>query len=446
MTPSLPLPPAAAELLPKISAREATVGVIGLGYVGLPLARELTAVGYKVVGFDIDPAKIERLLDGKSYIGHIPDTLIAELIDGGRFSPTADFDRLSEPDAVLICVPTPLDSHRVPDLAHVRATGEAIAARLRPGQLIVLESTTYPGTTVEVLRPLLDTSGLTCDVDYFLAYSPERENPGDPQFTTRRIPKVVGGVGPASSELASALYANVVDGVVRVSSTQAAEASKILENVYRCVNIALVNELKVTFERMGIDIWEVISASKTKPFGFQAFYPGPGLGGHCIPVDPFYLSWKALEYDAPTQFIRLAGEVNARMPDYVVDRVVGALNARGRALNGADILMIGVAYKADVDDTRESPALKLIELLRNGGAAVSYHDPHVAELGRFRDYEIDLRCEPLTAERLAACDVALIVTDHQAVDTQLILDHASLVVDTRGATRGLSGAAQVTLA
>jgi len=433
----------ARALADSIATGTATVGVIGLGYVGLPLVREIAHGGLRVMGFDIDPAKIERLLRGESYIGHLSDALVAQLLTAGRFVPTADFDRLAEPDAILICVPTPLDRHHEPDLSYIVKTAESIARRLRPGQLVVLESTTYPGTTEEVVRPILDATGLVLEEDYFLAFSPEREDPGNPHFTTRKIPKVVGGAGPRSSELARALYGRIVERVVPVRGTREAEAAKLLENIYRCVNIALVNELKMLFDRMGIDIWEVIEASKTKPFGFHAFYPGPGLGGHCIPVDPYYLTWKAREYDIQTRFISLAGEINTGMPDYVVARLMDALNDSGRALKGARVLVLGVAYKKNIDDIRESPALKLIELLHAKGAVVAYHDPHIPRFAGLRAYDLAMESVPLTASLLAAQDAALIVADHDRVDYRFVLAHAPLVVDTRNATRGLEGAARV---
>ncbi len=433
----------AQSLATRIRKKQARVGVIGLGYVGLPLVRELAEAGFQVTGFDIDPDKIQLLRKGKSYIGHIPSSLIQRLSDEGQFLATADFSRLEETDCILICVPTPLTQSREPDVSYIVGTGKSIAEHLRPGQLVVLESTTYPGTTEEVLRPLLDKSGLKLDEDYFLAYSPEREDPGNLKYTTRRIPKVIGGAGPRSGELALALYRGIVETVVPVRSTREAEASKLLENIYRCVNIALVNELKVLFDRMNIDIWEVIEASKTKPFGFQAFYPGPGLGGHCIPVDPFYLSWKAREYGVPTRFIELAGEINHAMPEYVIHKLCDALNHRAIPLKGARILLIGVAYKKNVDDIRESPALRLIQLLLEKEAIVAYHDPHIPTFDNLRDYDFEMASVSLEPTILAEQDAVLIVTDHDNVDYDMILCNAPLVVDTRNATRNLAGRSQI---
>jgi UDP-N-acetyl-D-glucosamine dehydrogenase len=416
------------------------VGVIGLGYVGLPLVELFANGGFRVLGLDIDDSKIEHLQAGMSYIGHIASERVAALRDQGRFEATSDFARLAEVDAVLICVPTPLGRHREPDLGAVTATGRAIGRYLRPGQLVVLESTTYPGTTRDVLRPELEAGGLVAGRDFFLAYSPEREDPGNPKFSAGNIPKVVGGWDETSGALARALYGAVVPQVVAVSSCEVAEACKILENTYRAVNIALVNELKIVFDRMGIDVWEVIDAAKTKPFGFQAFYPGPGLGGHCIPIDPFYLTWVAHTYGLHTRFIELAGEINTAMPHHVVDRVMAALNDRGKALKGSRVLVLGAAYKRDVDDCRESPAVELMELLQDRGAVVSYSDPHVPNLPRMRKYEIRLESVALTAETLAAQDCVLIATDHSRFDWDLIVRHSPLVVDTRGVLRGIKPA------
>jgi UDP-N-acetyl-D-glucosamine dehydrogenase len=408
------------------------VGIVGLGYVGLPLVRTFVAAGFRVLGFDVDATKIERLKNGESYIEHISGKWIQEATGQGKFEPTANMTRLGEADAILICVPTPLTADRDPDLTYVVQTAEQIAAALRPGKLIVLESTTYPGTTRDVVRPILEKRKLRLGEDYFLAYSPEREDPGNPSFSTSRIPKVVGGVEDASRDLAVALYSKAVVQVVPVSSCEVAEACKILENVYRAVNIALVNELKVLFDRLGIDVWEVIEAAKTKPFGFQAFYPGPGLGGHCIPIDPFYLSWLARQHGQPTRFIELAGEINAAMPDYVVERVGAALAEQSKSIRGARIAILGVAYKRDVDDPRESPAFRIMELLGERGAILSYHDPHIPRLPKMRHYEVrDLASEPLTAEYVAAQDCVLIVTDHAAVDYSLVAKSAKLIIDTR---------------
>ena len=430
-----------------ISKHSARVGVIGLGYVGLPLVELFAGKGFPVLGFDIDGSKVERLQAGQSYIGHISNERIATLRGSGHFEATSDFSRLREADAILICVPTPLGTHREPDLEAVIATGRSISRYLRPGQLVVLESTTYPGTTRDVLRPVLEASGLVAGRDFFLAFSPEREDPGNPQYSARNIPKVVGGSDALTSELARLLYGAVVPQVVPVSSCEVAEACKILENTYRAVNIALVNELKVVFDRMGIDVWEVIDAAKTKPFGFQAFYPGPGLGGHCIPIDPFYLTWAAREYGVNTRFIELAGEVNMAMPHYVIERVIAALNDRGKPLKGSRVLILGAAYKPNVDDCRESPSFELIELLIDRGAIVSYSDPHVTALPAGRKYNLGLKSVPLTPEVLGVQDCVLVATDHDAYDYAFVLEHASLLVDTRGAMRraGLSGDPRVVM-
>jgi len=425
----------AARLQQRIDDRTARVGVIGLGYVGLPLVELFAGGGFPVLGLDIDTAKIEHLQAGRSYIGHIASERVAALRERGRFEATSDLARLADVDAIVICVPTPLGQHREPDLSAIIATGRAIGRNLRPGQLVVLESTTYPGTTRDVLRPELEACGLVAGRDFFLAYSPEREDPGNPQYSAGNIPKVVGGWDEASGILARALYGAVVPQVVPVSTCEVAEACKILENTYRAVNIALVNELKVVFDRMGIDVWEVIDAAKTKPFGFQAFYPGPGLGGHCIPIDPFYLTWAARAYGLHTRFIELAGEINTAMPHHVVDRVIAALNDRGRSLKGGRVLVLGAAYKPDVDDCRESPAVELMELLRDRGAIVAYHDPHVPALPPLRGHAIRLESEPLTPELLTAQDCVLVATNHARFDWDFILRHSSLIVDTRGATR-----------
>ncbi|MDY0061544.1 MAG: nucleotide sugar dehydrogenase [Myxococcota bacterium] len=417
-----------------ITERKAVVGVIGLGYVGLPLVFAFGDAGFRVLGFDIDPRKVELLLQGESYIKHIDAARIRQLLATGQFTPTTDFGRLSEPDALLICVPTPLTENREPEMAYIEQTTDAVARTLRPGQLVVLESTTYPGTTAEVVLPRLQAGGLQVGRDFFLAFSPEREDPGNPSYGTTTIPKVVGGTTPACRDLAATLYAQAIQRVVPVSSTQVAELVKLLENIYRSVNIALVNELKVLCHRMGIDPYEVIGAAATKPFGYHPFYPGPGLGGHCIPIDPFYLTWKARQYDFTTRFIELAGEVNTSMPYYVVTRVMDALNERGRALKGAKVLVLGVAYKRDVDDMRESPALKIIDLLESKGAVVSYHDPYIPELPATRSYSFSLSSVPLTPETLAAVDCALIITDHASVDYDLVVRHAPFVVDSRNAT------------
>ncbi len=426
----------AAELGRKIGQKTARIGIIGLGYVGLPLVRAFEAAGFHVLGFDVDSAKVERLKAGESYIEHIPGEWIGRCVAKGTFEPTADMGRLGEADALLICVPTPLSDSRDPDLAYVEQTTEAIAGTLRPGQLVVLESTTYPGTTRDVMLPILATAGLAVGKDFFLAYSPEREDPGNPNFSAEKIPKVVGGIDPISSELAAALYRNAVVEVVPVSCCEAAEASKILENTYRSVNIAMVNELKMLFDRLGIDVWEVIEAAKTKPFGFQAFYPGPGLGGHCIPIDPFYLSWVARKHGMPTRFIELAGEINTSMPRYVINRLMEALNEHGKPVKGSAVCMLGVSYKRDVDDTRESPSFELIKHLLAAGAQVTYSDPHVPKLPPKRDYDFSgWKSMTLTAEFLAAQDAVLIATDHSAYDYQHVVRHAPLVLDTRNATK-----------
>jgi UDP-N-acetyl-D-glucosamine dehydrogenase len=424
------------ELATRIEQRMARVTVVGLGYVGLPLAETFAWAGYPVEGFDIDAGKVAKLKRGESYIGHICPERIGELLASGRFDATGDPRRFALADAILICVPTPLGEAREPDLSCIEKTGEAIYPYLRPGQLVVLESTTYPGTTEEVLQPILEKSGLVAGRDFFLAYSPEREDPGNHDFATRNIPKVVGGLDAASLRLAMALYEPAVDGLVPVSGVRVAEACKILENTYRAVNIALVNELKGVFTAMGIDVWEVIEAAKTKPFGFQPFYPGPGLGGHCIPIDPFYLTWAARKYGLNTRFIELAGEVNAAMPGYVVDRVAEALNDDGKPVKGSRVCVLGVAYKKDVDDPRESPAFEVLERLRGRGATVSYSDPHVPSLPPMRHHALRMDSRPLTPEFLAAQDCVLIVTDHTAFDYQSVIDHSSLVVDTRNAVAG----------
>jgi UDP-N-acetyl-D-glucosamine dehydrogenase len=425
--------------------KSATIGVVGLGYVGLPLVRAFIEAGFDTIGFDVDRRKVEKLRTGASYIKHIPGEWVADWLAQERFEPTADMMRLPEADAILICVPTPLNDSRDPDLTYIEATSDQIARTLRRGQLVVLESTTYPGTTREVVLPILANSGLAAGEDYFLAYSPEREDPGNTNFTARSIPKVVGGIDPVSSNLAETLYSQAVVETISVSSCEVAEACKILENVYRSVNIAMVNELKVLFGRLGIDVWEVIEAAKTKPFGYQAFYPGPGLGGHCIPIDPFYLSWLARRHEMATRFIELAGEINSSMPHYVVEKVMEALNDTGKAIRGSRVSILGVAYKKDVDDPRESPSFKLMELLQARGAILSYNDPHVPVLPSMRHYTTPrLASEPLTPEYLAAQDCVLIATDHSAYDWEFIVRHSQLVIDTRNAARGVkTGGAKV---
>ncbi len=425
-------------LLKRFEARAATVGVIGLGYVGLPLADAFCRAGFTVVGFDIDGDKVARLNQGRSYLKTIPDATIAQMRATGRFRASAAFAELAEADAVLLCVPTPLTRHREPDMTYVVSTTETVAQALRAGQLVVLESTTYPGTTAELVQPRLEAGGLVCGRDFFLAYSPEREDPGNIDYQTRTIPKVVGAADPASFALAEALYRQIVAEVVTVSSLATAEAVKLTENIFRAVNIALVNELKVVFSRMGIDIWEVVEAAKTKPFGYMAFYPGPGLGGHCIPIDPFYLTWKAREYEVATRFIELAGEINRAMPGYVVERLAEALDMRfATPLNGARVLVVGLAYKKNVDDTRESPAFKIISLLERRGTRVDYYDPYVPEILPTRDYAAlaGRRCIDWSVAALGTYDAALICTDHDAIDYAELVAHCRLVVDTRDATR-----------
>lgn len=422
------------KLLQRIGGKTASVGVIGLGYVGLPLVMEFIRAGFSVRGFDLDEGKVSLLRQGKSYIKHIPPEKIRDINRTGRFMSTDDFSKLKNTDCILICVPTPLNEYREPDISYVINTTETISRYLRLGHLIVLESTTYPGTTDEDMKPILEKTGLKAGRDFFLAYSPEREDPNNPDFSTSTIPKVVGGYTAGCLKAAKALYDTIVQKTVPVSSTKVAEASKLLENIYRAVNIALVNELKMCFERMDIDVWEVINASRTKPFGFQAFYPGPGLGGHCIPIDPFYLTWKAREFDFHTKFIELAGEVNTGMPYYVVSKVIDALNARGKSIKGSRILVLGLSYKKDIDDVRESPSLKLITLLQKNGAKADYSDPHVPRTHKMRGYDLKMSSVPLTEKNLKKYDCVLISTDHSAYDYRFIVKHSSLVVDTRNAT------------
>jgi UDP-N-acetyl-D-glucosamine dehydrogenase len=423
-------------LVAQFRAHRAQIGIIGLGYVGLPLVGAIAERGFGTLGFDIDPAKIAVLNDGGSYIGHISADTIAAVRRSGRFEATVDFARLAEVDAILLCVPTPLTRQREPDLSYVVRTTESIAPHLRPGHLVVLESTTYPGTTREVMRPILEQGGMQSGRDFFLAYSPEREDPGNTQFAAGTIPKVVGGDGPDALRLACALYNEICARAVPVSSVDVAEAVKLTENIFRSVNIALVNELKIVYEAMGIDIWEVIEAAKTKPFGYMPFYPGPGLGGHCIPIDPFYLTWKAREFELSARFIELAGEVNTAMPGRVVDKMMAALNERsGRALKGARTLVVGVAYKKNIDDIRESPALKIMELLEKRGAIVDFHDPFFPEIPQTREHPAfaGRKSVPLAGAALAATDVAVVCTDHDAVDYRLLAETCSLIVDTRNA-------------
>ena len=434
-----------SELKARIDSRQARIGVIGLGYVGLPLALLYTEADFRVTGFDIDNNKVATLNSDGSYICRIPPTAIQRARSRG-FCPTADFSTLTDMDAIIICVPTPLDEYREPDLSFITNTSKAIAPYLRAGQLVVLESTTYPGTTEDVLIPILEENngfrlkaariaGADGADEFFVAFSPEREDPGNDSIARRDIPKVVGGLNPQASELAAALYGTIFNRIVPVSSPAVAEMTKLLENIYRCVNIALVNELKLLSLRMGLDIWEVIEAASTKPFGFQPFYPGPGLGGHCIPVDPYYLSWKAKEWDFQTRFIELAGDINSAMPYHVVSSVSKALNQQRKALKGAKVLVLGVAYKKDIDDLRESPALTIIELLQNDGAEVSYNDPYFPFIGKGRHYDLQMKCAPVAD--VGKVDCVLIVTDHSDYDYEWIAQHASLIVDTRNAMRGI---------
>lgn len=429
----------ANQLEQAIKDKTAIIGIIGLGYVGLPLIDAFVNSGFKTMGFDVDQNKVDQLQAGKSYIQHIPSKTVSDWLEKKQFESTTDLSRMSEADALLICVPTPLTTSRDPDLAYVENTAKAIAESLRPGQLVVLESTTYPTTTRDVLLPILDAKGLKIGEDYYLAYSPEREDPGNPDFSAAGIPKVVGGMEENSLRIAAALYEHAVVNVIPVSSPEVAEACKILENTYRAVNIAMVNELKTLFDRMGIDVWEVIDAAKTKPFGFQAFYPGPGLGGHCIPIDPFYLSWLARKEGLTTRFIELAGEVNTRMPRYVIDRLAEFLNQQGKPLKGSKICMLGVAYKKDVDDPRESPSFHLLDLLLERGVDFTYNDPHIPSLPKMRHHNVPaMESQELTPEFLAAQDCVLIATDHSAYDYDFIVKHSGMILDTRNATKNVT--------
>ncbi len=424
------------DLLKAIADCDVTVGVIGLGYVGLPLVLRFCEEGFNVTGFDVDREKVDALNKGESYIKHIASDDIKAQVENGRFRATTVMSGLKDVGAIIICVPTPLTGNREPEMKYVRQTAETIADHLRAGQLISLESTTYPGTTEEVLLPLFEGKGLKAGRDFFLVYSPEREDPGREDFTTKTIPKVVGGLTPDCLKAGSALYGRVVDRVVEVSNTQVAEMTKLLENIYRCVNIALVNELKMLAEKMDLDIWEVIEASSTKPFGFAPFYPGPGLGGHCIPIDPFYLTWKAKEFGFSTRFIELAGEINTAMPDYVVNKTKEALkNKAGLELKGARVLILGMAYKKDVDDIRESPAVHIVELLQSSGARVDYNDPHIQELPDMREHDLKMESVELTGDVVGSYDCVVIVTDHSYYDYRWIVEKSRIVVDSRGATR-----------
>ncbi len=425
------------DLLQKITDNKAVVGVVGLGYVGLPLLMEFVEQGFKTIGFDIDQFKVDKLNAGESYIKHIDGKRVKKVRDTQLFEASSDFSRIPEVDCILICVPTPLTKHREPDVSYITSTGEVLAKHIRKGQFVVLESSTYPGTTEEVLKPILEKSGLKGDKDFWVAFSPEREDPNNPNFNTRTIPKVIGANTEYARQLASALYEKVIVKTVPVSSSQAAEATKLLENIFRSVNIALVNEMKMILDKMGIDVWEVINAASTKPFGYMPFYPGPGLGGHCIPIDPFYLTWKAREFEMNTRFIELAGEVNTSMPHWVVSKVMDALNEHEKSIKGSNILLLGAAYKKDIDDPRESPSFKLIEIMLEKGANVDYNDPLIPELPDMRMYDIKKKSVDLTPENLAKYDCVLISTDHTVYDWDFIVKHSKLVIDTRNATKNV---------
>lgn len=428
-----------AKLLERIDSRKAVVGVIGLGYVGLPLALVFEEAGFTVVGFDVDAAKSEALQRGQSYIRHIGPERVSEAFRRGRIAATTDFSRLAECDAIVICVPTPLGKHREPDISYIQRTAQTIAKHARPGQLVVLESTTYPGTTREEILPPLEARGLTCGENVFVAFSPEREDPGNPKFRTKNTPKLVGGLDSKSCQVACALYAASVESVVPVSSAEIAESAKLLENIFRSVNIALVNELKIVFDRMNIDVWQVIEAAKTKPFGFMPFYPGPGLGGHCIPLDPFYLSWKAAEHGAWARFVELAGEINTSMPAWVVDKTVKALNSCGKCVNGARVLILGLSYKPDIDDDRESPSYQLIDLFQGLGANVAYCDPYIPWSRKTRKYNQGLRSVPCTKEEFSKHDAVVIATAHTVFASADLYESTALIIDTRAILSGLAG-------
>ena len=425
------------DLLNKINENKAVIGVVGLGYVGLPLLMEFVDEGFKTIGFDVDNRKVEKLNAGKSYIKHIDEARVKKVRDSKIFEATTDFSRIKEVDCILICVPTPLNKYREPDMSFIVNTAKVLAKNIRKDQFIVLESSTYPGTTEEVLKPILEESGLKGDVDFWVAFSPEREDPNNPHFNTRTIPKVIGANTDYARKLASAVYEKVIVKTVPVSSSQAAEATKLLENIFRSVNIAMVNEMKIILDKMGIDVWEVINAASTKPFGYMPFYPGPGLGGHCIPIDPFYLTWKAREYELNTRFIELAGEVNTAMPAWVISKVVDALNEVQKSIKGSKILVLGAAYKKDIDDPRESPSFKLMEIMLEKGAEVDYNDPLIPELPEMRAYNIRRQSVELTPDNLAKYDCVLISTDHSVYDWDFIVKHAQLVVDTRNATKNV---------
>ncbi len=428
------------QMLNKIKAKKARVGILGMGYVGLPLARTFCAAGFSTLGFDVDQRKIRMLNAGKSYIKHIPDSMIRQVLEQGLFKASGDPRDLRACDALIICVPTPLSKMRDPDMTFVENTCRTVAKILRKGQLVTLESTTYPGTTRELMKPILESSGLKAGKDFFLAFSPEREDPGRKDYTTETTPKLVGGYDAASLKVAVALYSQAINPIIPVASCEVAEAAKILENVYRCVNIAMVNELKMLFDRMGIDVWNVINAAKTKPFGFQAFYPGPGLGGHCIPIDPFYLSWKARQFGMSTRFIELAGEINTAMPEYVIEHVARALNTVKKPLKDSRVLVLGLAYKKDIDDIRESPSIELIELLKKYGSKVDYNDPYIPNTHKQREHDLRMKSVRLTAASLKRYDCVIIATDHSAYDYKMIVKNAKLVVDTRNACASVRGA------
>ncbi len=418
----------------KIADKKIVIGVFGLGYVGLPLVREFTSAGLKVIGFDIDEKKIKTLNSGKSIIKHIPHSQVKKMVNSGLFKATSNMSLMKKVNAVIVCVPTPLTKNREPDMQFIIKSSETISKYLQSGQLITFESTTYPGTTRDLVVPILEASGLKAGKDFYLAYSPEREDPGNKNYTTKTIPKIVGGLTKTCLQMAVQLYETAIDTMVPVSSLEAAEAAKIIENVYRCINIAMVNELKMVFDRMDIDVWDVIKAASTKPFGFTAFYPGPGLGGHCIPIDPFYLTWKARQYGIPTRFIELAGEINTDMPNYVVTRTMDALNAKQKSLNGSKLLVLGLAYKKDIDDLRESPSIELIELYRKKGAKVDYNDPFIAKTHKQREHDLKMVSKKLTAKMLASYDVVVIATDHSSYDFKWIVKNSKLIIDTRNAT------------